>query len=176
MERLAQKSRGRVTFRDLRREVYAPRKTGFLSRAARPRRPAWVSRGRTGDQEPPRAHLDRAHPFGVNDYSADVTRSNHQPGSHRYLVSQSVLEADLVINLPKWKSHGKAGMTGALKNLVGINGDKAYLPHFRIGAPRWGATNTRTRAAALLAQTTLRGAAQKRSRLPTGCSSPVGRC
>jgi hypothetical protein len=38
-----------------------------------------------------------------------------------------------VINLPKLKTHKKAGITNALKNLVGINGNKEYLPHHRIG-------------------------------------------
>ena len=49
-----------------------------------------------------------------------------------------MLDADLIINLPKWKAHSKSGLTGALKNLVGINGDKSYLPHFRRGSPSWG--------------------------------------
>jgi hypothetical protein len=39
-----------------------------------------------------------------------------------------------VLNLPKWKSHHKAGLTGALKNLVGINGQKDWLPHHRRGS------------------------------------------
>jgi hypothetical protein len=43
------------------------------------------------------------------------------------------MEADVVINLPKLKTHRKAGLTGALKNMVGINGLKDYLPHHRKG-------------------------------------------
>ena len=43
------------------------------------------------------------------------------------------LEADVIINLPKLKTHQKAGITCALKNLIGINGNKEYLPHHRIG-------------------------------------------
>jgi hypothetical protein len=31
------------------------------------------------------------------------------------------------------KTHRKAGLTGALKNLVGFNGDKDFLPHHRVG-------------------------------------------
>jgi len=36
------------------------------------------------------------------------------------------------------KTHQKAGLTGALKNLVGINGAKAYLVHHRKGLPSQG--------------------------------------
>ncbi|HJZ11272.1 MAG TPA: DUF362 domain-containing protein, partial [Acidobacteriota bacterium] len=45
-----------------------------------------------------------------------------------------VLSADLVINLPKLKTHKKTGVTLALKNLVGINGDKNRLPHHSVGS------------------------------------------
>ena len=43
------------------------------------------------------------------------------------------IDADVVVNVPKLKTHKKAGITGALKNLVGINGHKAFLPHHRKG-------------------------------------------
>jgi len=43
-----------------------------------------------------------------------------------------------VLNVPKLKTHAKTGMTCALKNLVGINGSKDYLPHFRPGSPDRG--------------------------------------
>jgi hypothetical protein len=45
-----------------------------------------------------------------------------------------VLRADLVVNLPKLKTHKKTGVTLALKNLVGINGDKNWLPHHTVGS------------------------------------------
>ena len=57
-------------------------------------------------------------------------------GRHRYLVARELIEADVVFNVPKLKTHKKAGVTGALKNLVGINGHKAYLPHHRKGGVR----------------------------------------
>lgn len=69
--------------------------------------------------------------FRVSDYDPEETRSAHRKGSHKYLISATVLNADLLINLPKLKTHQKAGITGALKNLVGINGQKAYLAHHR---------------------------------------------
>lgn len=81
---------------------------------------------------------DQADRFSIIDHDSSLTRQNHRPGDHRYFVAQTFLNADLFINLPKWKTHSKTGLTGALKNLVGINGDKAYLPHFRRGFPRNG--------------------------------------
>jgi hypothetical protein len=62
----------------------------------------------------------------------------HGKGRHRYLVAKAVMDADLVINLPKLKTHKKAGITCALKNLIGINGNKEYLPHHRVGGTNLG--------------------------------------
>ncbi len=63
-------------------------------------------------------------------YDVHVTNESHRPGVHRYDISRSVLEADVFINLPKMKTHKKSGVTGALKNLVGINGSKDGVVHF----------------------------------------------
>lgn len=71
-------------------------------------------------------------------YDPDSLARTHHPGCHKYLLSREVFEADVVVNLPKLKSHRKAGITAALKNLVGINGDKDYLPHHRIGGSKQG--------------------------------------
>jgi hypothetical protein len=59
-------------------------------------------------------------------------------GRNEYLLSETVLSADLVVNLPKLKTHKKTGVTLALKNLVGINGDKNLLPHHCVGSPEQG--------------------------------------
>jgi hypothetical protein len=40
--------------------------------------------------------------------------------------------------VPKLKTHKKACVTGALKNMVGINGHKEYLPHHRKGGSSSG--------------------------------------
>ena len=62
----------------------------------------------------------------------------HAPGRHRYSVANSVLQADVFINVPKLKTHCKAGITVALKNLVGICNEKRWLPHHRKGSPEQG--------------------------------------
>ena len=76
--------------------------------------------------------------FRVTMYNPDYLSRTHTRGRHQYLVAREVIESDLVVNLPKLKTHKKAGITGALKNLVGINGNKEYLPHHRKGGSRDG--------------------------------------
>jgi len=72
--------------------------------------------------------------FRGADYDPGPTAEHHKGGRNAYLLSESVLSADLVINLPKLKTHKKTGVTLALKNLVGINGDKNWLPHHSLGS------------------------------------------
>ena len=81
---------------------------------------------------------DESGAFRVTCYDPRLMRKTHAPGRHQYLVARAVLDADVVINLPKLKTHKKAGITCALKNLIGINGNKEYLPHHRIGGARLG--------------------------------------
>jgi uncharacterized protein (DUF362 family) len=76
--------------------------------------------------------------FRVTCYDPRLLAETHAPGRHQYLVAKEALEADVVVNLPKLKTHKKAGITGALKNLVGINGNKEYLPHHRPGGSDMG--------------------------------------
>jgi len=69
------------------------------------------------------------------DYNRIETNRAHDGNLNRYSVSRTVLEADVFINLPKLKTHRKAGITCCLKNLVGINTYKNYLPHHSEGGP-----------------------------------------
>ncbi len=80
---------------------------------------------------------DRAS-FRVTCYDPRLMARTHAPERHQYLVAREVMEADVIINLPKLKTHKKAGITCALKNLVGINGNKEYLPHHRVGGSHTG--------------------------------------
>jgi len=81
---------------------------------------------------------DEREAFRVTCYDPRLLAQTHAPGRHQYLVAREVIEADVIINLPKLKTHKKAGITCALKNLIGINGNKEYLPHHRIGGSRTG--------------------------------------
>lgn len=74
--------------------------------------------------------------FGIMDYPSWRMKYAHNGSNNKYIFHKQILEADAVINLPKLKTHSKAGFTCALKNIVGINGHKDYLPHFRYGPPQ----------------------------------------
>jgi uncharacterized protein (DUF362 family) len=80
--------------------------------------------------------LDKdAHLYRSPDYDSSVTVKAHTNGHHQYCFPKSVLNSDLFINIPKIKVHRKSGITGCLKNIVGVAGDKQYLPHWRAGTP-----------------------------------------
>lgn len=67
--------------------------------------------------------------FRVGDYDSNITSKYHKLGVHKYLVTKEVIESDVIINMPKAKTHQKAGITNGLKNYVGTIGEKSYLAH-----------------------------------------------
>ncbi len=69
----------------------------------------------------------------ITNYDPQILKSHHDAEKNEYYVSNAVLQADVIINMPKPKTHRKAGVTIALKNLVGINARKEYLPHHTKG-------------------------------------------
>ena len=71
-------------------------------------------------------------------YDMAETNRRHNGTQHEYLVCRTPLDADVFINLPKLKTHKKVGLTCALKNLVGINANKNWLPHHTEGMPDGG--------------------------------------
>ncbi len=73
--------------------------------------------------------------YRVGIYDPDLTASFHAPGRHLYLVDRRLLEADVIISVPKLKMHSKVGLTCALKGAVGTVTHKGCLAHFREGAP-----------------------------------------
>ncbi len=72
------------------------------------------------------------------DYDRQETIAHHQGETHEYRVSKTILAADVFLSLPKMKTHKKVGVTLNLKGLVGINTNKNYLVHYRLGSPRTG--------------------------------------
>lgn len=76
--------------------------------------------------------------FRVTNYDPDRLAEAHTLGKHQYCITKELFNADVIISIPKIKTHQKTGITGALKNIVGLNGDKDYLPHHRIGGDKVG--------------------------------------
>jgi len=93
--------------------------------------------------------------------------ATHRRGSHKYLrESKRARVAICSSTCLNGSLTPKAGITCALKNLVGINGDKAYLAPFSPRRSKWGGDEYRneSRWRLLDADGFARGAA-KRSRL-----------
>lgn len=63
---------------------------------------------------------------------------HHSNGKHEYLFPRSFLESDVVISIPKLKTHRRTAVTLALKNFMGLPAWKDSLPHFMIGSPEEG--------------------------------------
>lgn len=77
-------------------------------------------------------------PISIQDYEDSVTRIHHSGEVQEYRFSNTVLQSELLVNVAKLKTHAKAGVTLAMKNIVGANTSKDFLPHFRVGAPQKG--------------------------------------
>lgn len=71
-------------------------------------------------------------------YNMAETNEHHAGARHEYMLCRTPMDADVLINLPKLKTHKKVGLTCALKNLVGINANKNWLPHHTEGTPETG--------------------------------------
>lgn len=71
-------------------------------------------------------------------YNMAETNERHRDTTHEYMLCRTPMDADVLINIPKLKCHKKVGMTCALKNMVGINSNKNWLPHHTEGTPDQG--------------------------------------
>jgi uncharacterized protein (DUF362 family) len=120
---------------DLRREAWRTKNGVIVERRKLPEDPRGYTLVDLGRES---CFAGKAGRFYGADYDTTFTAQHHSNGKHEYLLSRSVMDADVFINMPKLKTHKKVGVTLSLKNLVGINGDKNYLPHFCIGTPDQG--------------------------------------
>jgi len=68
------------------------------------------------------------------DYNRDECKKHHHGDIQEYFVSKTIMSADVVISVPKLKTHKKVGVTLNAKGLVGINLNKNYLVHFTVGS------------------------------------------
>jgi uncharacterized protein (DUF362 family) len=69
--------------------------------------------------------------FRVGDYDPVETLSFHSKGRHIYTIHRDVLESDVIISVPKLKTHEKVGITCALKGTIGTVTRKECLAHYR---------------------------------------------
>lgn len=128
----------RLKLVDFRKYAGYPQKSGAIERIELPGDPEGYTLVNLGEFSEFSGMNNDWKKFRVTNYDSDVMQKYHNVDSHSYLVANSILHADVIINLPKLKTHRKAGMTGALKNMVGIIGSKDCLPHHRIGSQEEG--------------------------------------
>lgn len=74
--------------------------------------------------------------FHRSNYRTPVV--HHGARRHEYSLACTPLGADVIIHLPKLKTHIKAGVTLGLKSVVGLTNHKYWLPHFTAGDPSVG--------------------------------------
>ena len=125
-----------VELHDLRSERYADVGGVALSRHALQGDPGGRIRVDLGSLSAFHGVTDRTY-YGA-DYDIAYTNEHHTGDRHEYRFSGTALKSGVVINLPKLKTHKKAGVTVSLKNLVGLTVDKNLLPHHSLGTPSEG--------------------------------------
>lgn len=122
---------------DLRQEEWQNREGVIVSRRKLPGDPLGNVAVDLGEYSEFNGHRGAGRYYGA-DYDAGVVNYHHSGGRHEYLIAGTALYCDVIFNLPKLKTHKKAGITVGLKNLVGVNGDKNWLPHHTEGDPTQG--------------------------------------
>ncbi len=71
-------------------------------------------------------------------YDFATTNRQHTDPHHEYRICRTPMAADVLINVPKLKTHKKVGLTVALKNLVGTTPRTNWLPRHTEGTPAEG--------------------------------------
>jgi hypothetical protein len=126
---------GQVAAVDLRAHIVIRSRLGYQGRPER-------RRGEIVELDLGRQSLlegqDHNHLYRVAQYDPRETMAYHQKGAHVYTLHSRIASADLIISVPKLKTHEKVGMTGALKGCVGATALKQCLAHHRKGPPARG--------------------------------------
>ncbi len=133
-EELSVQYRIPVEILDLRNEEWTNEGGVITNRIKLPGDPNGTIRFNLGEKSLFYGHSGEGHYYGA-DYDYQITNHHHRGSVHEYLICATPVLADVFICLPKLKTHKKTGVTLSLKNLVGINADKNWLPHHTFGPP-----------------------------------------
>lgn len=71
-------------------------------------------------------------------YHREETIAHHNGDTHDYELSATIMNADVVVSVPKLKVHKKVGVTLNVKGLVGACTNKNYLVHYTLTPPSKG--------------------------------------
>ena len=135
--RVAQRHAVKVEIVDLRAYEWTARDEVVVARRDLPGDPAGAIAFNLGRASLFFGHRGEGRYYGA-DYDAGVVNGHHRGETQEYLICGTPIQCDVFINLPKLKTHKKTGVTLNLKNLVGINADKNWLPHHTEGGPANG--------------------------------------
>ena len=72
------------------------------------------------------------------DYDTEEVNQHHRGEVQEYKLSGTAMRANVIIDVPKLKTHQKVGVTVALKGIVGLNCGRNWLPHRTQGTPEQG--------------------------------------
>ena len=122
---------------DLRQEEWTTRGDVVVKRRKLPANPYGAIAFNLGRASEFVDHAGAGRYYGA-DYDVAAVNRHHSEGRHEYLIAGCAIRCDVVFSLPKWKTHKKAGITASLKNVVGVNADKNWLPHHTEGSPAHG--------------------------------------
>ncbi len=122
---------------DLRPEEWRAVDGVVISKNQQPGDPAGSTQVRLDDASEFVQFAGEGRLYGAS-YNMGETNERHCGTRHEYMLCRTPLDADVFINIPKLKTHKKVGITCALKNLVGINANKNWLPHHTEGTPQDG--------------------------------------
>jgi uncharacterized protein (DUF362 family) len=124
---------------DLREELYIQDKNVTIKKVSLPGDPGGkVMVNLLNDLSEFYNHVKSAKGYFAGGSDIQEANSAHNGSDNLYSVSKTVIACDVFINIPKLKTHKKSGITCSLKNLVGINTYRNYLPHNSIGTPMEG--------------------------------------
>jgi uncharacterized protein (DUF362 family) len=123
-----------VSILDLRREHWLQKGGVTYRRCALPGDPLGYTTIDLGEASAFREYHLNGRFYGA-DYNVHETAQYHSGGRHAYVLCRTAMDADVIINLPKMKTHKKTGITLSLKNMVGVNGHRNCLPHHTLGTP-----------------------------------------
>lgn len=71
-------------------------------------------------------------------YHRQETVENHKGNKQIYEISNTIMEADVFISVPKLKTHKKVGVTMNIKGLVGACTNKNLIVHYSLGSKKDG--------------------------------------
>lgn len=70
----------------------------------------------------------------IENFDPDLLYSHNNEDKHEYFFAKDVLDCDVFINMPKPKTHRKAGVTASLKNIIGTISRKECIAHHAEGS------------------------------------------